>query len=107
MPVRLASALMVFLAVTVFSQQSGNVQRTQQWIWSRGQMTKAGGTLQPDPRVALLEAIQHDAADLSALSGSVHTDLEQLQKGMLAKDLGQKLKKMEKLSKRLRQEMAQ
>ena len=48
-------------------------------------MTKANGAPQLDPRAALLEAIQHDAADLSALSGSVHGELEQLQKGLLAK----------------------
>ncbi len=105
MSIRLASALVVFLAITVSSQQSANIQQTQQWIWSRGQMTKANGAPQLDPRAALLEAIQHDAADLSALSGSVHGELEQLQKGLLAKDLEQQLKKMEKLSKKLRQEI--
>ena len=59
-----------------------------------------------DTRAARLEAIHHDAVDLSTLSASLQSDLEQLQKGMLAKDLAQKLKKVEKLSKKLRQEMS-
>jgi len=37
----------------------------------------------------------------------MQSDLQQLQKGMLSKDLSDKLKKMEKLSKKLRQEVAQ
>jgi len=37
----------------------------------------------------------------------VQSDLQQLGKGLLAKDLDARLKKMEKLSKRLRQELEQ
>jgi hypothetical protein len=58
-----------------------------------------------DLRAARLKTIHDDAADLSTLSASLQSDLQQLQKGMLAKDLAQKLKQMEKLSKKLRQEM--
>jgi hypothetical protein len=58
-----------------------------------------------DPRAARLKAIHDDAVDLSTLSASLQSDLAQLQKGMLAKDLAQKLKQVEKLSKKLRQEM--
>lgn len=77
-----------------------------QMIWSRGQMMRPDTPPGLDPQAIKLEAIHHDAADLSSLSASVQTDLQQLQKGFLAKDLDQKLKKMEKLSKKLRQEMA-
>ena len=50
-------------------------------------------------------AIHQDAEELSILSASVQSDLQQLANGLLAKDLSAKLKRMEKLSKKLRQEM--
>lgn len=49
--------------------------------------------------------VQQDAQQLSELSSSIQEDLQKLQKGMLTKDLHDKLKKMEKLAKRLRQDM--
>jgi hypothetical protein len=52
-----------------------------------------------------LEAIHQDATDLSTLGASLQADLQQLQKGLLAKDLAEKLKKMQRLSKVLRQEV--
>lgn len=54
-----------------------------------------------------LQAINQDASELSALSASMQSDLVQLRKGILSKDLAQNLKKMEKLAKKLRQEVAQ
>ena len=68
-------------------------------------MMKADTPPDLDLRAARLAAIHQDAAELSTLSGSVQPDLQQLQKGILAKDLEQRLKRMEKLSKKLRQEM--
>jgi hypothetical protein len=53
-----------------------------------------------------LQVIHEDAEHLSALSISLQSDLQQLQKGMLTKDLAENLKKIEKLSKKLRQEVA-
>ena len=53
-----------------------------------------------------LQTINQDASELSALSASVQSDLNQLRKGMLVKDLAQNLKKMEKLAKKLRQEVS-
>jgi hypothetical protein len=52
-----------------------------------------------------MQALHHDAEELSDLSASVQSDLQGLQKGLLAKDLHEKLKKMEKLSKKLRRDM--
>jgi len=54
-----------------------------------------------------LQSIHSDAEQLSALSTLLQSDLQQLQKGVLSKDLTDNLKKIEKLSKRLRQEVAQ
>jgi hypothetical protein len=104
MSVRLVSVFLILLAVPVLSQQS-NMRQTQQWVWSRGQMMRPDSPPELDLRAAQLQAIHHDAADLSTLSASLQSELAQLQKGMLAKDLPQKLKQVERLSKKLRQEM--
>jgi hypothetical protein len=50
--------------------------------------------------------ISHDAEELSALSALMQYDLSQLRKGVLSKELEQKLRKMEKLAKKLRQEVS-
>ena len=60
-----------------------------------------------DTRALRVQAINQDAKDLAALSAVLQSDLKELQKGFLSKDLGHNLKKMEKLSKKLRQEVAQ
>ena len=104
MSVRLVFVSLILLAVPVLSQQT-NMQQAQQWVWSRGQPMRPDTPPDLDLRAARLKTIHDDAADLSTLSASLQSDLQQLQKGMLAKDLAQKLKQMEKLSKKLRQEM--
>jgi hypothetical protein len=104
MSVRLVSVFLILLAVPVLSQQT-SMQQTQQWVWSRGQMMRPDSPPELDPRAARLQAAHRDAADLYTLSASLQSDLAQLQKGLLAKDLPRKLKQVEKLSKRLRQEM--
>lgn len=53
-----------------------------------------------------LQAINQDAQELAALSASLQSDLLQLRKGMLTKDLTPNLKKMEELAKKLRQEVS-
>jgi hypothetical protein len=58
-----------------------------------------------DSRAFRLQAIHKDAEDLSTLSAELQSDLQQLQKGVLSKDLADNLKRMEKLSKKLRQEV--
>jgi hypothetical protein len=58
-----------------------------------------------DVGAARSASIHRDAAELSTVNLSVQSQLLQLQKGMLPKDLAQNLKKLEKLSKRLRQDV--
>jgi hypothetical protein len=60
----------------------------------------------PNSPAFRLQAINQDAEELSALSASLQSDLLQLRKGMLTKDLTPNLKKMEKLAKKLRQEVS-
>jgi hypothetical protein len=50
--------------------------------------------------------LKNDADELLILSQSIHSEVDEVGKGMLPKDLIDKLKRMEKLSKRLRSELA-
>jgi len=60
-----------------------------------------------DLQAARLQAMQHDVQELFSLSATLQSDLQRLQKGMLSKELGQHLKRIEKLSKKVRQEVGQ
>lgn len=49
--------------------------------------------------------LQTDADSLARTAQSIPSDIASVRKGMLPKDLAQKLKEIEKLSKRLRSEL--
>jgi hypothetical protein len=49
--------------------------------------------------------VLHQADELASLAQQVRADTEQATKGLLAKDLKDKLKRIERLSKQLRQEL--
>jgi hypothetical protein len=51
--------------------------------------------------------MQKDAKDLAELCASVSSDMDRLRQGLLSKDSLEKLKRMEKLSKRVREELSQ
>ena len=51
--------------------------------------------------------LRRDAKELAELSASVPTDIDQVNRGLLPKDVIEKLKRIEKLSKRLRNELVQ
>jgi hypothetical protein len=51
--------------------------------------------------------LRHDAKELAELSASVTADIDQVNRGVLPKDVLEKLKRIEKLSKRLRNELVQ
>jgi hypothetical protein len=61
----------------------------------------------PQPPVEKLNVaeVNRQADELLALAQQVHTDTVQATQGLLAKDLKDKLKRIEKLSKRLREEL--
>jgi len=107
MPARLALSLLVILAVPALAQQQSSIQnRISQHVDAREQRTSQVITAPgPDLKAARTQALCQDAGQLSALSQSVQYDLRQLQKGLLVKDLNDNLKKMEKLSKKVRREM--
>ena len=50
-------------------------------------------------------ALRQEADQLAALAGSIPPDVQKVNKGLLSKDLIQKLKRIEKLSKHLRSEL--
>ena len=54
----------------------------------------------PDPELMLQQA-----NDLKQLSEAIPADIENLSKGIISKDLGQRLKKIEKLAKKLREDV--
>jgi len=62
----------------------------------------------PPPQVSVHRnprQLQQDANELARLAESIPADVEQVGRGILAKDLNERLKKIEKLSKRLRNEL--
>jgi hypothetical protein len=51
--------------------------------------------------------LRHDAKELADLSASLPADVDQVNRGLLPKDVVEKLKRIEKLSKRLRGKLMQ
>jgi hypothetical protein len=102
---RVAVFLSLLVISPALSQQMNVTQRINQRYAAHEQNMRPEAAPEIDQRAIRLREINQDAQTLSALSSSLQSDLQQLQKGFLAKDLNQKLKNIEKLSKRLRREM--
>jgi hypothetical protein len=99
--------LVSLLTVPALTQQSGMMTpQLPGRNWTLAPSVRPEPPRDSDLRLLRLQAIHEDAQHLAALSISLQSDLQQLQKGMLTKDLADNLKKMEKLSKKLRQEVA-
>jgi hypothetical protein len=68
-----------------------------------------GGPAAPEPQRSIRRldtpAMEREARELSALASSIPGDIELLKKGLLPSDAIEKLKRIEKLSKRLRQQI--
>ena len=66
------------------------------------------GTIPPaEKRVTVDFTKAHqDADELATLSNSIPADIDQVSKGLLSKDLDQKLKRIEKLAKQLRSQVS-
>ena len=99
--------LLSLLTVTALTQQSAMTPQLPGRNWALPPGVRPEPPRETDLRTIRLQAIHEDAERLSALSLALQSDLQQLQKGMLTKDLSENLKKIEKLSKKLRQEVAQ
>ncbi len=57
------------------------------------------------PRHADLAKLQQEANDLARLAQTIPTDMAGVRQGLLPKDISDKLKRIEKLSKQLRNEL--
>ena len=76
--------------------------------WPRNQMPEevASKEGRKRPHVDAVK-VQHDAQELADLSASIPVDVNRANQGLLSKDLIDKLKRVEKLSKQLRGELTQ
>ena len=76
--------------------------------WPKNQFPSTQATAANSQKsVAETAQLARDAHDLAELSASIPADLDHLNRGLLPKDLIEKLKRVEKLSKRLRNELTQ
>jgi hypothetical protein len=103
MPARRLAFVLLVLCISALAQQPGMSARLNGRMWSDREIRPEPS--QSDLRAARLQAIHHDAQELSQLQSALQEQLQLLQKGMLHKDLAENLKKTEKLAKKLRQEV--
>jgi hypothetical protein len=74
--------------------------------WPRNQLPAEQASLDAQKRPTVdMVRLQHDAQELAELSASIHADVERVNRGLLSKDVVEKLKRVEKLSKHLRSEL--
>ena len=74
--------------------------------WPRNQLPEDHGSLQTKKRSAVdVAQLQHQAQELAELSSSIPADINRVNRGLLSKDVLNKLKRVEKLSKQLRGEL--
>lgn len=99
--------LVCLLSVPALTQQSTLTPQLPGRNWSLGPATRPEPLRPADLMAVRIQTIHEDAERLSALNASLQSDLLQLQKGVLPRNLSENLKKVEKLSKKLRQEVTQ
>ena len=100
---RTLAFVLLLLCAPVLAQQPGVGSRLNGKMWSDREIHPEPPPA--NPQAARLQAIHHDAQELSQLQSALQEELQLLQKGMLHKDLAENLKKTEKLAKKLRQEV--
>jgi hypothetical protein len=61
---------------------------------------------QPHPKPANPAELKREADELSKLAASIPDDVDRASKGVVASDLNERLKRIEKLSKRLRRDLS-
>ena len=109
---KLRISLLCLLSVSLLSPVARS-QRNDGPLVPPGRMEIAKYPLQLEPPVGpqqqKLDAskLRDEAAELSKLAQSIPSDVDQVSQGKLPKDFGDKLKRIEKLSKHLRGELNQ
>ena len=106
-----SSLLIPFLLVTLSSAPAfqGRAQTAGQVELRKYESTHEADAPPPPPQQlsANKQQLDHEAAELSALAQSIPLDINSVTRGTLPKDLLGKLKRIEKLSKQLRSQIAQ
>jgi hypothetical protein len=110
-PLALSLTLVPLFAIGQSSSQVPDQTRGQIEPPGRIELAKHQQQLDPPPppQTQKLDAakLRQQADELSSLAQSVSADIGQINQGRLPKDLADKLKRIEKLSKRLRSELTQ
>jgi hypothetical protein len=104
---RTTSLLLLFLAGSVSGQQANVNPQMNQRMMAHDHSIRPEPIPEADRQAYRQQAILRDVQQLTTLNASLDEQLRELQKGMLSKDLAENLKQVEKLSKRLRQEVTQ
>lgn len=105
MPSRVVVIVLAFMVCAATAQQPVQERIEKKIAWHEQMASEADKPPSVNKSAARLDMLHHDIEQLSALSVTVQYDLQQLQKGALAKDLDEQLKKLEKLSKKLRRDI--
>jgi hypothetical protein len=92
--------LMTMIVITPSNGQRGHHQPPV--VFTDESRLPAATYAHPDPKMMLQQA-----NELKELSGTIPGDVESVSKGMISKDLSERLKKIEKLAKKLREEVQQ
>ena len=95
------------LTIPAFAQQPTLTPQMPGRNWSLGPVVRPEPLRESDLRAVRIQTIRDDIQQLSALNATLQSDLQELQKGVLPRNFSESLKKMEKLSKKLRQEIGQ
>ena len=99
----LFTSLVLFLPGTLCMCQ--NPRSTPPSIRHAQELQAQLQVLDSTPAAANPDALRQEADQLATLAASVPPDIKNVNKGLLSKDLLQKLKQIEKLSKHLRSEL--
>jgi len=97
---------LVFLLTCALAQQTKQVPKG---IREADKASQRSESSIPPPQNSFRrnpQQLQQDAAELAKLADSIPPQVEQVRRGLLPRDLNERLKKIEKLSKRLRNELA-
>jgi hypothetical protein len=103
-------ALLILLALVAIQPQASAqaAQRIPAGRRAANEATRQAEKLEPPAapaqNISAADVLQQ-ANELLSLAQQVHTDAEHATQGMISKDLKDKLKRIEKLSKRLRDEL--
>jgi hypothetical protein len=102
--------LPVLLALPAYSQLGAPLGRCgpqpHDVDWPANHLPEQGSSSQPTKTSAVdVVRLQRDAQELADLSASIHADVDRANRGLLSKDVIEKLKRVEKLSKQLRSEL--